>query len=591
MIKHNNIADFFELEAEAAKKSWEALMQLDVKDRIRKRKTIENAFLEDADYGMTPENERLMKVTFTTNLSDFKEGECLILHKEDRQTGIKCTLNTFENDDAIMVSVYPRGLPADLDSYYNVPLLLDKDCVDLREFVYYPFLYSLPTELSYWKENLLNTKIEPTFVNEEVNKAELEDTIKNFKLDLTEKQREAIVKCMSAKDYYLVQGPPGTGKSFVLSLIILEELLYFKHKVIVVGPNHMAINNALEAVVKLAPFTLGCIVKIGQSYNASTLEVELEDGVSRILNVQRASGRSCNGVTLAGCNDPLVVGMTPHSLYTRRGRDLSCDTLIIDEAGQMTIPLALMGMIKSEKVIFAGDYKQLPPIVGSEAIKGDMRKSAFQKLISDSNCTMLNVSYRMREPICNFVSELFYEGKVVAKEKGCGDAVLCSDELYSFDAPIILHNIEDNGAQVSDKEAVFISDVIGNYVAQYKLDPSDIAVLTPFRAQAANVRRHIRKSKLIDKDLAQQIVVDTVDKMQGQEREVIIYSMTAGSPDYIDEMADFLYNPNKLNVAFSRAKSKLIIVGNFTEIKKLSGKKFPHIKKMLKKNSSVYLYH
>ncbi len=69
--------------------------------------------------------------------------------------------------------------------------------------------------------------------------------------------------------------------------------------------------------------------------------------------------------------------------------------------------------------------------------------------------------------------------------------------------------------------------------------------------------------------------------MQGQEREVIIFSLAAGNIEYMTEMADFLYNPNKLNVAFSRAKSKLIIVGNIDKLKYIDTEKFPHIKKML----------
>ena len=69
--------------------------------------------------------------------------------------------------------------------------------------------------------------------------------------------------------------------------------------------------------------------------------------------------------------------------------------------------------------------------------------------------------------------------------------------------------------------------------------------------------------------------------MQGQEREVIIFSLAAGNIEYITEMADFLYNPNKLNVAFSRAKSKLIIVGNIDNLKYIDTDKFPHVKKML----------
>jgi superfamily I DNA and/or RNA helicase len=77
--------------------------------------------------------------------------------------------------------------------------------------------------------------------------------------------------------------------------------------------------------------------------------------------------------------------------------------------------------------------------------------------------------------------------------------------------------------------------------------------------------------------------------MQGQEREVIIYSLVSGSLDYMTEMADFLYNPNKMNVAFSRAKSKLIIVGNIEQIKNISSTDYPHMKKMVESEFVQYV--
>lgn len=109
----------------------------------------------------------------------------------------------------------------------------------------------------------------------------------------------------------------------------------------------------------------------------------------------------------------------------------------------------------------------------------------------------------------------------------------------------------------------------------------EVAVLSPFRAQAANVRRHIRKHPDIAEDYRTQIAADTIDKMQGQEREVIIFSLVSGNLDYMTEMAEFLYNPNKMNVAFSRAKSKLIIVGNIEQIKNISSSEYPHLRKMV----------
>ncbi len=144
----------------------------------------------------------------------------------------------------------------------------------------------------------------------------------------------------------------------------------------------------------------------------------------------------------------------------------------------------------------------------------------------------------------------------------------------------MIHHIDDDGEQTSDKEADFIATTVAG-ILKKGLPANEIAVLSPFRAQAANIRRHIRKHTDISDEQRQLVAVDTVDKMQGQEREVIIYSFVSGNMDYMTEMAEFLYNPNKLNVAFSRAKSKLIIVGNIKQLRKIPSADYPHITKML----------
>lgn len=254
----------------------------------------------------------------------------------------------------------------------------------------------------------------------------------------------------------------------------------------------------------------------------------------------------------------------------------------------MTIPLALMGMIKAKKIILAGDHKQLPPIISSDEVRKEMKQSAFQMLMTENNCTMLDVSFRMCEPICNFVSDLFYEGKVKPKKQGCGDLIICSDPLLDFHTPIVIHHVDDDGEQTSDKEADFIAEMIAEFVKK-GLPAKEVAVLSPFRAQAANVRRRIRKHPDIAEEDRVQIAADTIDKMRGQEREVIIFSLVSGNLDYMTEMAEFLYNPNKLNVAFSRAKSKLIIVGNIDQLKKINSFEFPHLRKMIESQYVKFL--
>ena len=576
MITKKEITDFFDLEAEEAKKKWEATMSLPIKDRIRKRKAIQSVFLDRDYHSANEENYDLLRIKVGVNLSDFKEGDCLFLHKEGELTGIKCVLNSFEGDEAIIIEVFPLNMPGNLDGYYDIPLVLDKDLVDLREYVIYPFTVTLPAAYdSFWEEHLINTKPSPSFEDMEKCDEELRDTEKNFKLSLLPSQREAILKSMAAKDYYLIQGPPGTGKSFVLGYIILEEIAFFNHKVVVIGPNHMAINNALEQVLKNCTGYYGSLIKVGQAYNAPKLAIQINDQELKITNIHHLDSSKANSSDFIW-----AIGMTPYCFYTNRARGLECDTLIIDEAGQETIPLALMGMMKAKKVILAGDHKQLPPIITSDEVPEEMRQSIFQTLITDDNCTMLDVSFRMCKPICDFVSELFYDGKLKPYKTGCGDKIICQDSLYSFDKPVILHHVDDNGKQTSDKEAEFIADTIAGFL-KHGLPAEEIAVLSPFRAQAANVRRHIRKHEGIPEESRNAIVANTIDKMQGQEREVIIFSLVAGDYEYMTEMADFLYNPNKLTVAFSRAKSKLIIVGNVEQLAKISIIDYPYIHAML----------
>ena len=576
MISKNDISNFFNDEAEAAKKSWEETINLPIKDRIRKRKAIQSVYL-DRDYReKTEENYILLKLKVDVNLSDFKEGECLILHKENTTSGFECDLYSFEGDNSIIIQVFPQKFPSDIESYYDIPLVLDKALVDLRTYVYYPFLACLPGSNDvFWKSMILNTRPKPSLEEKEKNAEEIDDTAMNYGFDLLPSQREAIINCMSAKDYYLIQGPPGTGKSFVLAFIIIEEMYYLHHKVIVIGPNHMAINNTLEQCLKSFPACSSAMIKTGQKYNAPTKKVIDEDKEYHIENFHHLNPSFFNNL-----EDSWLVGLTPHSLYSSRAAGLKCDTLIIDEAGQMTIPLAMMGMIKAKKVILAGDHKQLPPIISSEEIPDYMRKSAFETLMTEGNYTLLDTSFRMCEPLCEYVSDLFYDSKVKAKKQGCGDMVKCDDPLYSFDKPVIIHQVDDDGCQASDKEAEYIVNTIVGFLKK-GVPAIEIAVLAPFRAQTATIRRGIRKREDISDEDKSILVADTVDKMQGQEREVIMYSFTAGDPDYISEMADFLYKPNKLNVAFSRAKSKLIIVGNFDKILENAGDGFPHIKGML----------
>lgn len=584
MITSSDIRTYFNLEAEQAKKKWDDLMDLPIEERIRKRKAIENVYI-DKSYGWADskiDSNSQIKINFTTNLSDFKEGEALLLHNDE--FNLKCNLVSVNDDNSIILDFFVPDYPIKPYNFDNEkPLILDKNFIDLRQNVYNKFLLNLESDPNFWKSHIVNYPHKPKFSNKVLCRKCLEETCESFKIDLLNSQKEAILRALESKDYYLIQGPPGTGKSFVLALIILMEMFDFDHKVIVIGPNHLAINNTLEQFLSIYPQAFYHVYKVGQYYNAPQKEILYEKNKRKMTNINQI-----NVENTLSTDFPWVIGLTPHSLYTSRAAGLKCDTLIIDEAGQMTIPLALMGMIKAKKIILAGDHKQLPPIVPSDIQKEEMKSSVFQLLMREYNCTMLDVSFRMCEPICKFVSELFYDGLLQSHKTGCGNMIKDEDPLFDFQTPVVFHDIPDEGEQISNGEAEYISDVVQGFLER-GLPANEIAVLSPFRAQATNVKRHIRNNPSINDDQKNLITSDTVDRMQGQEREVIIYSFTAGNLDYINEMAEFLYSPNKLNVAFSRAKSKLIIVANISHLKEISEEDYPHIQNMLNSNYVTFV--
>ena len=571
LINSDDIANFFEVEATVAQQKHDQYMALPIEERIRKRKAIDNVYW-DADFVDYSENNVLLRLKAAKNLSDFKEGDSLLLHKVGERYGLECQLYDYDDDDNIIIQAYRPDID---DSWIDIPLVLDKNVVDMRKNVFGKYLAQEECGKAYWKKNIINSGKAPCFNNWEACEADLKETEEWMPKPLTPLQREAVLKCMSTDSHYLIQGPPGTGKSFVLAVIILEELLYFQRTVVVVGPNHQAINNTLKQVLQLIPFYAENIVKVGQAYHARDLYVEHDGEKIGMQHVSPLSVENCNQYSV-----PLLFGMTPYSLYTSRARGLRFDTLVIDEAGQVTIPLAQMAMRLAHRVILAGDHKQLPPIVAEE-IDPKMKESIFQRMLTPDNCTMLDTTFRMCGPICQFVSDIFYDGQLKPFKSAKGTRIRNGGRLYSFANPVVLYQVDDNAKQVSSLETAAIRSIVEQYCCHHSLPPEEIAVLSPFRAQVADIRRMLKKSTLLTREQTEQVVVDTIDKLQGQEREVIIVSMAAGDIDYMNEMSDFLYNSNKLNVAFSRAKYKLIVVGNFESMKSLPESKHPHIHAML----------
>lgn len=314
MIFKQDIIRFFDAEAEAARQKHEELMRLPIGERIRKRKAIDRLRLDPSFEGRSSERDVLWKLRVERNLADFKEGEQLMLHRADEAGGIQCVLYEFTAEDDLVVAIYPSNLyGVDTKTFVDVDLILDKALVDMRQVVCTNFYGALTEEESAWREMLPNHPTPPRFADRAACERELDDTLRNYELSCTPRQREAILRSMSAEDYYLIQGPPGTGKSFILAVIILEELLYFNRKVVLVGPNHLAINNALKQVLKLAPGIAERIVKVGALYNARDLSITIDDQPITTARIPRLNVSAVNRF-----EDYLLMGLTPYTLFTSR---------------------------------------------------------------------------------------------------------------------------------------------------------------------------------------------------------------------------------------------------------------------------------
>lgn len=583
MITRQDINEFFNLSNQDNAEKAKELSELDLEGKVKARKAIINLRL-DANFKEVSEDGQVRLLHCEDNMSDFKEGESVeLIAQHSNFVLCQCNISTFRENGDIEIVINSYNFTNDIDEHTSDVLMLLKQEVSMESF-YRNFTLSTEfTKDDYWSNHLINTRPHPTIepYSEDDLRVNNEAAQSWSGHPLNAPQNVACMNAEKTQDYFLVQGPPGTGKSHVLALRLMDEVSSCK-KIVLVGPTHMAVNNALLKVAELLVRYFGAeygrkivpniIFKCGQSYNAKNLSVKGTDGDDiQIKNIQYLNVGAFNEWVDKDGN-PLkmgwVIGMTPYSLQSRRARGLNFDVLFVDEAGQLTIPIALMAMVKEHKVVMFGDHKQLPPIVSSKIENDELKHSIFEHLCRPDNSTMLNVTYRMNDAICRLVSDMFYNGELVSYDGAKRLNTKLADALYSGNYPVVFCHCDDNGQQTSIAEAKRAIDIVATYIKS-GINPKDIAILAPFRAQCALLRKQLAASEVLSAEQRQELVIDTVDRMQGQEREIIIYSFTSGDTDYMNEMSEFLYNPQKLNVAFSRAKNKLILLGNLTSLQQL----------------------
>jgi DNA replication ATP-dependent helicase Dna2 len=238
---------------------------------------------------------------------------------------------------------------------------------------------------------------------------------------------------------------------------------------------------------------------------------------------------------------------------------------VCDEAGQMPIPHALAGMLRSRRWLFFGDHQQLSPVNTVDHPDREVAMSVFEHFHRLYGSSLLDTTYRMNDQICAVIGEVFYQGALrPAAEAASRRMPFCPgghhDDVLDPDKSVVLARVDHlQPGMRSVEEANLVADLTEEIVNRHGVSPADIAIIAPFRAQVRMLRSALQKKGLPAGD---QLTVDTVERMQGQEREVVLVSLAVGDPDGLRRRSSFFFSTNRLNVSLSRARTKAILVAS-----------------------------
>lgn len=529
---------FVQNEADAQYRALEKQWSHPLQERVAKGWAIEGLHIERM-------KNDIARLSCRTNDSRFREGDLVLLHRGDPHDpdALHCELQ-YDGDTDLEVSLIrgneyfltlqPDGWIMDQDWFDASPFYLDAlNAVadsQLGRSTILPLL-----------QGSLTPKID--YARYERAREELKDA------GLNDSQVESIAMSYATDLLHLIQGPPGTGKTLMLAHLA-RLLVADGRRVFVTALTHRAIHNALNKIPKVDSAIPVC--KIGEGRHIDDLDVPNFETFASSRFGENSGG--------------YVIGATPFALQSRRLSGVEFDVVLFDEASQITLPLAIMGMLAGSKYIFIGDENQLPPVTTFSA-EAATQISIFNYLSGHGNETMLNVTYRLNDVLTDWPSRTFYRNELKASEESAERRLTLSPEATRWDfvldpeiPAVFLDLCHQNTTVRSRTEANVVIELILSLFMR-DVSPEDIGVVVPYRAQSRLIRSLIRRN-LLDSELAGHLVVDTVERMQGQEREVIIVSFATASAKFAAQMADFLFQPQRLNVAVTRPRTKLILVGS-----------------------------
>jgi predicted RecB family nuclease len=369
---------------------------------------------------------------------------------------------------------------------------------------------------------------------------------------------EAAVRlaCLLSRSYLPLQGPPGTGKTYTAAEQILA-LVAQGRTVGITGPSHAVIHQLIETLCGRASVR-GVAMRIGQ--RADRDNPFLHGSATEMTNEQ------LERVLRDG---ELDVAAGTAWLWARPGMADSVDTLFVDEAGQMSLANVLAISGAARNLVLLGDPQQLaqpsqamhPPGAGASALGHILGERAT---MPEDAGLLLNQTYRMHPDLCRYTSEVFYDGKLHGAD-GLGQQEILGDGPFAGSGLRVVEVPHQGNTNASPEEAGVVAHIAESFVpnswrnrygAVQAVGRDGILIVTPYNAQIRAIQSALAARGLTG------LRVGTVDKFQGREAPVVIYSMATSSADEAPRGLEFLYDRHRLNVATSRARAMAIIVAS-----------------------------
>lgn len=412
-------------------------------------------------------------------------------------------------------------------------------------------------------------------------------------------QEQAVNNVLRAKDVAIVHGPPGTGKTTTLVEAIYETLRR-ENQVLVCAQSNMAVDWISERLVDrgVNVLRIGNPTKVNDKMLSFTYERRFADhpdypqlwsireAIRKLRQnrkrrrdegyhqkIERLKSRATEleiRINAELFGEARVIASTLAGSASRLLAGQKFGTLFIDEAAQALEPACWIAIRRASRVVLAGDHCQLPPTVKSiEALRGGLGTTLMERIVRQKPdvVTLLKTQYRMNEQIMRFSSDWFYGGMVEATPQIRFRGILDFDNPMAWIDTADVEGKEEfvgeSFGRINRAEAQLTLDTLQEYFTkigkQRILDERiDVGVISPYRAQVQLLRRLIKKKEFF-KPYRGLISVNTVDGFQGQERDIIVISLVRANAD---GQIGFLSDLRRMNVAITRARMKLIILGD-----------------------------